>query len=349
MWISNTATCAFMAPICLGIGETLKSSFDSEKEYKDFSKSLLFIAAFASSIGGMATPVGSPPNLLAMEFLAQKGLEITFLKWMLYGLPVSLVMLFFLNILLNILYPSVKMDLGKLESFCKKELSKMGKIKINELQVFFCFTLALMLWLLPGVFKMIPSMEPYALFMKNHLPMGVVALLSSLILFFLPIKEKRNLNWDLVKDIDWGTILLFGGGLTLGILLNKSGMAKLLGEQIFNQALGSYFLLGALAIFLGIIMSEFSSNTASASIIIPILIGGISSLEGPQTLSLVIACAFGASFGFMLPVSTPPNAIIYGTGKLSMKDMIRAGILFDLLGFLVIYLMVILIYSQFNL
>lgn len=346
MWMSNTATCALMTPICLGLSDALDETFTNKKSKEKFTKNLLFLCAYASSIGGLATPIGSPPNLMAMEFLKQKGIEISFLKWMSFGVPISLLMLFLLNILLEKIFKIEEIKLNQLNDFFKIQVKKLGPFKTGEMQVLFCFFLALVLWSLPGLFQLIPGLEHLTVTMNKYLPMGIVALLCSLLLFFLPLGSERNLSWEMAKDIDWGTILLFGGGLSLGVLLNNSNLSNLLGHYVFEAVNGNFILLGLFAILAAIIMSEFSSNTASASIIIPIVIGGVSNLEMNSILFLVLACSYGTSFGFMLPVSTPPNAIIYSTQRISMKEMIRTGIGFDFLGLIVIFSFMILLIPQ---
>ena len=159
-------------------------------------------------------------------------------------------------------------------------------------------------------------------------------------MFLLPASTEgeMNLSWKDATQIDWGTILLFGGGLTLGSLLNTSGLATTLGTTIFQPEFGILMLI-TLGVLFSILMSEFSSNTASAAILVPIMLAslGTASFSEHQVTSIIIACVVGASFGFMLPVSTPPNAIVFGTGKLSVKEMILAGSLFDLLGALVTF------------
>ena len=347
MWISNTASTALMAPLCIGMASSLKERFEQENDYKNFMKSLLFLCAFSSSIGGMATPVGSPPNVLAMEFLAQKSIHLTFFDWMIMGLPISFVMLILLNLLMLKLYPLTKVKVSGLREFALEKKKQLGPLTTGQKQVMFCFTLALTLWIGPGILKLFDSTMAYSSYLSSRLPIGVVALVASATLFLLPLNNETNMDWEKAKDIDWGTILLFGGGLSLGTILNKTGTANILGDIVFQSIQAEYLLLLIVTVALGVIMSEFSSNTASASIIIPLVLGGISALTPSQTTSIIVATAFGASFGFMLPVSTPPNAIIYGTRKLKLKEMIKTGLLFDVLGLITIFLLVGLLYPLF--
>ena len=346
MWISNTATCAIMMPICVGIIHSLGSSLP-EKDQRSFATRLLLTCAFASSIGGMATPVGSPPNALAIEFLREMNIRIGFLKWMMFGLPVSILMLILLNCLLAYRYPITNVDLSSAREDFVKNLESLGRIKKEEIQVVACFSLAVFLWLLPGLLTILNPDSALAKELHNRMSMGGVALLAALPLFVLPAASEqgveRNLTWEDAKNIDWGTVILFGGGLCLGTMLSSSGLAEALGEQLKNLHLLGEFTLGILVISAAILMSEFSSNTASASILIPIVLSLDDVFGGISMTSIIIAAAFGASFGFMLPVSTPPNAIVFGTGKIELREMIRSGSIFDLLGLLIIAVFMLLI------
>ncbi len=340
MWISNTATCAIVVPIVLGLMETLKENLKDESERQNLERSFLLTAAFASSIGGMATPVGSPPNLMAMQFLKGKGIDLSFLEWMGYGLPVSLAMLFALLLILKWRYPLPRVKLSQVKELFKNEKSKLGDISRCEWQVMAVFSIAVVLWVLPGLAKLFigESHPEFVSQLKTMLPMGGVGILASSLLFILPGEKEgdTNLVWSEANSIDWGTIWLFGGGLALGSLLDKSGLAQAVGQGLFSGGL-SFYWLALIVIITGVLLSEFSSNTASTAIIVPLLIGSLDIWGPEQTTTLIIAAAFGASFGFMLPVSTPPNAIVYGTGRLPLREMIRAGCLFDITGTLIIW------------
>ncbi len=347
MWISNTASTALMAPLCVGMASSLKERFQEKEDYHHFMKALLFLCAFSSSIGGMATPVGSPPNVLAIEFLAQKSIYLSFFDWMLMGLPVSFIMLMILNFMMIKLFPLNHPQVRGLREFALQKKKELGPMTTAQIQVMLCFIFALILWIGPGVLKLFESTRDYSMLITSHLPIGVVALIAAALLFFLPLGDGANMDWEKAKDIDWGTILLFGGGLSLGTILNETGTANIIGTYVFQNIQAHYLLLLFITVTFGLLMSEFSSNTASASIIIPLVLGGISALTPSQMTSVIVATAFGASFGFMLPVSTPPNAIIYGTRKLSLNEMIKTGIFFDLLGLVTIFLLVGLLYPLF--
>ncbi|MCB9062457.1 MAG: DASS family sodium-coupled anion symporter [Halobacteriovoraceae bacterium] len=348
MWISNTATCAIVVPIALGIINIIKEKIDDENVMQSFKNRILLTCAFSSSIGGLATPIGSPPNLLAISYLKELGITITFVDWLIIGLPLSLIMLFILGVIFEVRIPLHEKNLEGINSFFKKKYKELGSINIAQLQVLCCFLLAIFLWILPGIILEIFPHSHFVIELNKRLPMGAVAIFSSSLLFFL--KEENNKNtftWADASQIDWGTILLFGGGLTLGHILTQSGLAKIIGNHTFSwiTAHSSLFFILLLAVIFSVAMSELSSNTASAAIVIPILLAVLKEYNIVQNFEApIIATAFGASFGFMLPVSTPPNAIIYGTGQINLKEMLKNGVIFDIFGILAISLYMYIIF-----
>jgi solute carrier family 13 (sodium-dependent dicarboxylate transporter), member 2/3/5 len=198
------------------------------------------------------------------------------------------------------------------------------------------FGVAVGLWILPGIVNLIlGEASAAATFLKDHLNEGVVAVLAAALLFVLPVNwsERRfTLTWNEAVRIDWGTILLFGAGITLGKLLSDTGLAKTIGNGV-TEALGVTSLLGItlLATVVAILISETTSNTASVGIVVPIIIP-IATSAGVEPLIPALAAVFGASYGFMLPVSTPPNAIVYGSGMIPITKMVRSGVVFDIIG-----------------
>ena len=345
MWISNTATCAVFAPLCLGLVRVFGENTSDREHSQAFTYRLLLTCSFASSIGGIATPIGSPPNLIAIEFLSRIGIELSFLDWAIVGLPLSLVMLVLLHLLLSLRYPLKELRVSEArEHFCQL-FSSLGSLTSAEKRVAVVFCCAVVFWIAPGLLKEVLPGHAISIFFQQAVTMSVVGLAAGVSLFFIPHglnKTAPILIWSDAKQVDWGTLLLFGGGLSLGRMLSHTGLAGLLGEFAISASGGSFLLLGALTIITALLMSEFASNTASAAVVIPIILAGASLEHAPQISTLAMACAFAASYGFMLPVSTPPNAIVYGTGELPAKEMRSAGILFDLLGALAIYVFVVL-------
>ncbi|MCB0339130.1 MAG: DASS family sodium-coupled anion symporter [Bdellovibrionales bacterium] len=339
MWISNTATCAMMTPIALGIAAIFREKFSDSTNVKNFEHRLLLTCAFASSIGGLATPIGSPPNLIALQFLRDRGISVNFLDWTIVGLPISATMLFALLLILRLRYPIEQIDLRDIHEEFRMKLNQLGHLKREEIQVASLFSLAVLLWLLPGILSAIIPGFAITEYVTKYITFSVVGIGVTIVLFMLPsqIQGESNLTWSDANAIDWGTILLFGGGLSLGMMLDRTGLAQAFGSAVLPSYPGALLLI-LITVVTSVLISEFASNTASAAIVIPIILGTTAQLNlDINTIeAVVLACAFGASYGFMLPVSTPPNAIVYGTGKIAAKEMVKSGILFDLTGILII-------------
>ncbi|MCB9666356.1 MAG: DASS family sodium-coupled anion symporter [Alphaproteobacteria bacterium] len=332
MWMSNTATCAIMTPVVLGVVDTLGPRFPDEAARKAFASRALLLTAFASSIGGLATPMGSPPNLLALSFLADEGITLGVLDWMAFGLPVAALMLVALLGLLAWRYPVPPLDLAEVRQEFAARLRDHGRPGRGERAVAACFLAAVAMWLLPGVAGLAGVDEATVGWLEARLPLGGVAVAAALPLFVLPGDEGRPvLTWEEALHIDWGTILLFGGGLCLGTMLDHTGLAGEVGRAVFGGGMAPGLTLGAVVAF-AVLLSEFGSNTASAAVLVPLLTATFPGLGADALTALVVAAALGASFGFMLPVSTPPNAIVFGTGRVPARDMASTGVLFDVLG-----------------
>jgi len=338
MWISNTATCVMLTPICLGIVRVLEPHFLSAKDQRSFTVRILLSCAFASTMGGLATPIGTPPNLLALEFLEKQGLSVSFFDWLQVGLPASFFMMVLLHLLLGRLFPICELELQEVRAHFVAELKRRGPIRGEELQVACVFLLAVSLWIAPGLSESVLGKEHWITISLAPFSLSIVGILSAVLLFLLPTRHREthratNLTWSDAQEIDWGTILLFGGGISLGMLLGESGFALEVGKILLPESAGITFIV-VIAVILSILLSEFASNTASASVIYPILLAALmhSELSPLATTLVLMAASFGASFGFMLPVSTPPNAIVYGTQQIPLRDMVRAGVCFDICG-----------------
>jgi sodium-dependent dicarboxylate transporter 2/3/5 len=348
MWISNTSATAIMTAITLGVLRCLEREVPEAAVRHAMSLRLLLGCAFAASIGGLATPVGSPPNLIALKLLAQHGIVISFGQWMAAALPVSLLMLAMMLFIFHLYYPLPNLNFPRVKEEFARELTKLGPLKIAEKQVAVVFILVILLWIFAPLLPVLFPNSSALTALSERLSMSVVALSGALILFFLPISghgsSNCNLHWSETAKVDWGTLLLFGGGLTLGALLEQSGAAKDVSAFIFAGPISSPLLVGSIVVGASILLSEFSSNTAAASILIPLILGATlaQGMSTDITTALVLAATFGASFGFMFPVSTPPNAIVYGTGKVPALEMRKVGFLFDLAGASIIIVYVLI-------
>jgi solute carrier family 13 (sodium-dependent dicarboxylate transporter), member 2/3/5 len=300
--------------------------------------------AYGASVGGLLTPVGSPPNLIGRGLIEEAtGEKISFLEWMLSALPICALMFGALClILLRLNKPEVK-RLEGVEEYVAEERGKLGSLSVKERNTLIAFGVAVVLWIAPGIVAIIAGDESKTYEdVTNRLDEGVVAILAASLLFLLPTnwqKREFTLTWNEAKDIDWGTILLFGTGIIFGSLLDDTGLAEAIGTGASN-ALGftSVIAITIFAAVLAILVSETTSNTASAAVVVPIIIP-IAVAAGVNPFVPALAATFAASFGFMLPVSTPQNAIVYGSGAVPITTMIRSGFTFDVVGAILIIIL----------
>ncbi len=338
MWISNTATTAMIYPIAWGIYTLLSKNWEA-KEARRFGIAIMLVCAYASSIGGVGTPVGTPPNLIAIGFLEKFTTKsISFFQWILLAFPGLIFMFLIMNFVL-----SGKGFKGKLE---KEEFSgfvpdKLGK---GEKRVLFIFLLVVILWILPGLSGYIFGKTKFVQWLESSFPESSVALIGAILTVLIPLDWRKGeflLPFKEALSIDWGTLLLFGGGLTLGDIFFKSGIGKDMGELIQkNSPGGNVLILGIIFYLFSILLTEFMSNTAAVNLVVPIAIS-ISSAFGIDPLVPVILSALGGSFAFVLPVSTPPNAIVYSSGLVPLPSMIKKGIFLDLAGTLLCPLLIL--------
>jgi|WetSurMetagenome_2_1015567.scaffolds.fasta_scaffold13724_4 solute carrier family 13 (sodium-dependent dicarboxylate transporter), member 2/3/5 len=349
MWISNTAATAMMFPIGLGIiyamgdimGRETGKSVDPTK--LRFGTGMMLMAAYAASAGGIGTPVGTPPNLIGIAMIEKFcGVKIAFFQWMVFAIPL-LIMLF--GLLFVLMYYLHKPELSVIEGsaeYVTRERAQLGKWTRAQKNACIAFGITVVLWLIPGVLAVLYGTD--AAISKNYakyMPEGVAALVGAMLLFLMPVNWRERqftVTWSQATKIDWGTLLLFGGGITLGNLMFESKLAEVIGKNLLEMS-GATSMWGITfgAIFIAILVSETSSNTASANMVVPVMIS-LAQAAGVNPIPPAIGATLGASWGFMLPVSTPPNAIVYGSGMIPITKMIRAGIFFDILGGLVIWL-----------
>lgn len=342
MWISNTSATAIFTTIAVGVLATLKSEFASEAVRKKASTRLLLSCAFGASIGGLATPIGSPPNLIAIKLLAQHGIQVSFLEWLSFGLPMAGALFLIMLLIVGWSFPLPRLSFPGVKEKFRVLLSELGPMNGGEKQVAVIFSCTVLGWILPGILIAAFPGVPALVLVQNRLSMSVVGLLGGVSAFFLsvttPDKPVPHLSWAEAQGVDWGTLMMFGGGLTLARILDESGAAQALGETLVAAQLPSPFWLAAILVVTSIVLSEFASNTAASALLLPLVIGASQAqgLGEDLTRYLVYAAATAASLGFMLPVSTPPNAIVYGTGLVSARDMRKAGLLLDFLGALTV-------------
>jgi sodium-dependent dicarboxylate transporter 2/3/5 len=342
MWISNTATTAMMFPIGLSIvAHMMRTSRSQPHEIRRFALAMMLITSFGPSIGGMGTPVGTPPNLIGIGMLEKiVGTRISFFAWMAIGVPIVTVL--FLYLVAQFYWRSVRgLDVmaGSTE-MVHQELKRLGKGTVGQRNVLIAFAITIGLWVLPGMLAIAGLDETaFARAYATSMPEGVAAMIGATLLFLLPVdwRDRRfTLSWDEAVKIDWGITLLYGGGLALGELTFETGLAQAMGGGITSW-LPSHSTFALTALFTGaaIVVSEAASNTASANMIIPIAIA-VSQAAGVRPIEPVLGATLGASMGFMMPVSTAPNAIVYSSGYVPITQMMRHGVMLDVVAFLVI-------------
>jgi sodium-dependent dicarboxylate transporter 2/3/5 len=332
-WMSNTATAAMMVPLALGI-LSAQRGLSAAGPYGPTS--LLLVVAFAASIGGMATPVGSPPNLITLGLLDRTaGIRLNFLTWMVVAVPISIAMGALLVVVAGRKFPLPR------ERAHAEQLERPPRHwTVGQRNCAIAFFTAVVLWVTPGALSLFAPDAPFVKLVVSRLDEAVVAVLAAVLLFVLPIDWKRRqftLDWRQAASIDWGTILLFGGGLSLGRLMFETGLAASVGNSLVELS-GATSLWGitALAIVMGILLTEITSNTAAANMLVPVVIS-ISQAAGVSPIPPSLGAAFGASMAFMLPISTPPNAIVYGTGLVPIRAMLGFGVIMDVLGAVIIF------------
>ncbi len=339
-WISNTATTAMMFAIGLSILRVLQDRDVPGRSISPrFATGLMLMTSFAASIGGLATPIGTPPNLIGLSLIREQlGTELPFFAWMLIGVPTVVILFLFLAFYLSILCPAgAGAIVGSREHLLRQKL-ELGPLTRGQRSVLLVFGLTTALWVLPGIVAVAWG-EGSAAYksIQRALSEGVVSLLGASLLFMLPgEKGRRALAWEEAVKIEWGVVLLYGGGLALGVLAHQSGLSDAAGRW-FTRHLPLEGGLGLLiaSTLTAMLISETTSNTASANIVVPVVIS-VARAAGVDPLEPALGATLGASLGFMLPVSTPCNAIVYGSGLIPLGRMIRYGFLLDVAGVVVI-------------
>jgi sodium-dependent dicarboxylate transporter 2/3/5 len=337
MWISNTAATAMIYPVTLGIIGVLAAGMEAEGDgfaRSPYASALLLMTAYVSSVGGIATPIGTTTNVVAMGYFRQGdyfGRPIDFGRWSLVGVPMMLALGIALWAWLRLLAPSGRLDLAAVRAHLAHERSKLGNWSVGERNTLVVFLIVVTLWIAPSVLTLTGATDE-ARWMSDHVPEEIVALMAPVLLFLLPTNWRRrefSLSPGDFSAIDWGTLMLFGAGLSLGSLMVRTGLVRLIGQSAFDW-LGTddIWLITAMAIGGAIVLSEFTSNAAAATALIPVVMA-ICREAGVDPVPPLMGVTFGASFGSALPVSTPPNAIIYGSGLLPARRMMLAGFGFD--------------------
>lgn len=347
MFVSNTAAVMIMIPIGMAIIKEAHSISGDELEadVEKFEKSLVLSIGYAGTIGGLGTLIGTPPLIiLAGQMNEIFDVEMNFAQWMVIGVPVVIVMLAIAWVYMN--YFGFKHNMKELPGGRKiitNELEKLGKVTVEEKWVLAVFIFAALMWISRGFFF-------EEVFFLAGLGDGSIAMMAAVLLFLIPSKRKskRVLDWSVSKELPWGVLLLFGGGLALAGAIVETGVDQWIGEMLTGVGGMNVILMITLVALLILFLTEFTSNTATATMILPVL-AGLSIALDVHPLALMVPAAMAANCAFMLPVGTPPNAIVFGTGKVSIQEMMRAGFGLNVIALVIIvaavYLLLPIVYG----
>jgi len=338
MWISNTATVAMMFPIGLAIINTMRRLHPEAVSAK-YASAMMLICAFAGSVGGLATPVGTPTNLIGLGFIEkQLGRQINFFEWMRFGVPITIVLYFILFSYLNFLCPAGVKKLSGVRESLVAERTQLGKLSIGGRNTLIAWSVTIALWMAPGILAIIyGENDLITKSFSKYLPESVAALLGTFLLFLLPVNFKNReftITLKSALEIDWAVLALYGGGIALGQMVFETKLAEALGQSVANWIPAADWGMVAIAAMIATLTSELTSNVASVNMVTPLVIA----MAGANALQPALAATMAATLGFMLPISTPTNAIVYSSGLIPLPRMMKFGILLDIIGFVVILL-----------
>lgn len=355
-WISNTATAAMMFPVSLGLLEAIRAMMAANGKTIDlhdckYATGLMLMTAYACSIGGVMTPIGTPPNIIMIGFLGELAPDapaISFFQWMAWGVVAMAAYFAVAYVVLWRMFPADVDHIEGAQAFIRRKADELGPWTRAQKNTLFAFATAVVLWVAPSVLSLVHG--PHSDIMKaydSHCPEAIAAMIGGLLLFFLPVdlkKGKMTLTWkEGVSGIDWGTMLLFGGGLAMGGMMYTTGLSDWVGNGL-KAVLGGNppeLLFTGLFCVSALILSEFTSHTAATNLLGSIAIGTALSL-GFSPIPVAVGVALSSSLGFMMPVSTPPNAIVYASGLVPITKMFKSGIIVDIVGVLLITIPLVL-------
>lgn len=335
MWISNTATTVVMLPIALSVISLLANDEDGfTKGDKNFALAIMLGIAYAANVGGIATIIGTPPNTVMVGFMENTyGTEISFLSWMKMGVPFSMLMLTIIYlVLVKVVYPN---GLGKRNDNAEiidKEIEKIGKLKKTELRVLIIFFVTMLLWIMRvHINDWIPSIS---------LSDAGISMLAAFALFTIPFRlgtGEFTLEWEDTKKLPWGILILFGGGLALAKGLADAGVIQFIGDIVSSNVGISFMVVVSLLITIVLFMTELMSNVALVAIFAPVIAGVAIGLD-QEILPILIPATMAASCAFMLPMATPPNAIVFASGYIKVSEMAKAGIVLNIVSIIILIL-----------
>ena len=338
MWISNTATAVMMLPIGIAIIKQMKDLKNSpEDENLIFGKALMLSIAYSASIGGIATLIGTPPNLVFAGIIQEVyNIEISFLKWFQFGFPISILLLAISWIYLTkVAFKFKQNEFNEGKEEINMQLEELGPISYEEKIVLSVFVLTGLAWILRTYLlnKFIPNLDD-----------SIIALISGISLFLFQAnnqegKNEKIMNWEDAVKLPWGILLLFGGGLAIAQGFQSSGLANWIAENLTQLNGFSLFIILLVLITVVNFLTEITSNLATTAMLLPIL-APTAVILGVHPYVLMVGATLAASCAFMLPVATPPNAVVFGSNYLKISDMVRVGILMNIISIIIIFMMV---------
>lgn len=327
MWISNTATTVMMLPIGMSVINLLGDRFSADKKSGNFALSILIGIAYAANIGGIGTLIGTPPNLVLASIVEESNLgTISFASWFMFAIPL-VILLFITAFLINtkLIFPIKIKKLEGIKGLISEELLKLGKFTSGEKRVLSILVFTATLWIFRGQLTKID--------LFSHLSDTIIAIIATFLLFIIPSGKKKKqplLVWEDTTKLPWGILLLFGGGLSLAKGLSVSNIVVVIGDWISANTIPSVLIVIFTITIFAIFLTEVMSNVALVSVFIPISFVIAQNL-GLSELQLAVPLTIGASCAFMFPISTPPNAVVFASGKIKMGQMAKAGILLNLI------------------
>lgn len=342
MWISNTATTVMMLPIAISVISLLIEQLGLNKEdrrFRRFALSLLLGIAYSANIGGASTIIGTPPNVVMVGYLKEfYQFDLTFSSWLLIGLPIcGLLLALTYYMLVHWFYPNQLGHLEGSEEVIRNELHHMGPISRPEKRVLIIFIATALGWIM---------LQPINnLIGAPVLNNTIVGMAGGTLMFFFPLDLKRGkflLDWEYTQKLPYGILLLFGGGLCLARAMEVTGIIEFVGDYISQKGPYPFWLLVLLLTSVMLYLTEIMSNVALVTIFLPVVIGIAQGLNIPG-LMLVAPVTIAASCAFMMPISTPPNAIVFASGHIRIKDMVRAGFWLNLISITVMVLFAVLV------
>jgi len=343
MWISNTATTMMMVPILISVIAELEAH-NPEDQKSSYASGLLLGVAYSASIGGMMTLVGTPPNLSftrIYQIMFPEAPEINFADWLLFALPAGIILFIFAWGYLYLMYRNKQAGSQIISSQLNKEYKNLGPMSREEQIILIDFVMLAVLWVTRsdiGIGKFVLPGWSNIFEHPEFINDGTVAIAMSVLLFMIPSRSNKNqrlMDWQTAKKLPWGIVLLFGGGFALAGGFKESGLSTWMGEQlVFIADFHPIIIIACIALFMTF-MTELTSNTATTEMILPVL-AGLAVASETHPLLFMLPATMSASMAFMLPVATPPNAIIFGTNRIKIKEMVRTGLVMNFMGTIVI-------------